>query len=95
MERLEGFELRLCGIGVGEDVEGETNALPCVLLIRDGASLPRCGEVEIGGRNDACDEMFLGSNSHWCRSKPAVLGGESGVSDGQRKRRQADRLTVF
>ena len=67
--------MRLCEIGVGEDVEGETNALPCVLLVWDGAFLPRCGEVEIGGRNDACDEMSSGSNSHQCRSKPGGLGG--------------------
>lgn len=37
--------MRLYGMVLGEDIEGETNALPCVLLIRDGASLPRCGEV--------------------------------------------------
>ena len=30
---MEGFELRLCESGVGGDVEGETNALPCRLLI--------------------------------------------------------------
>lgn len=83
-------------IGVGEDGEGETNALPCVLLIQDGASLPRRREVEIGGKNDACDEMFLGSNSHQCRSKPGGLGlgGSQGYRKAKRERRQADRLTV-
>lgn len=86
--------MRLCEIGVGENVEGETNALPCVLLIWDGASLPRCGEVEIGGRNDACDEMSSGQTATSVDLSRAVFGGESGVSDGPRMRRQADRLTV-
>ena len=61
---LEGFEMRLYGRVLGEDIEGETNALPCVLLLWDGAfsSAVRRG-LEIGGRNDACDEKSSGQTA--------------------------------
>ena len=56
--------MRLYGRVLGEDIEGETNALPCVLLLWDGgfSSAVRKG-LEIGGRNDACDEMSSGQTA--------------------------------
>ena len=78
--------MRLYGMVLGGDIEGETNALPCVLLIWDGAfsSAVRRG-VEIGGRNDACDEMFSGQTATSEDLSRGGLGGESGVSDGPKR----------
>ena len=90
---LEGFEMRLYGMVLGEDIEGETNALPCVLLIWDGAfsSAVRRG-VEIGGRNDACDEMSSGQTATSVDlSRSGLGGGVRGI--GWARVGESDRLT--
>ena len=92
---LEGFEMRLYGMVLGGDIEieGETNALPCVLLIWDGAfsSAVRRG-VEIGERNDACEEMSSGQTATSVDLSRSGLGGAvRGI--GWSKEGESDRLT--